>query len=98
RPLMDFVPSMSERIGPMPPAAARRAPEVPVATVSKPAVMQASAHQNGADAYAPPGVRQSLQQKGPQQTRAHGDGQAKLKSVLDDLLSARALLDRAMGG
>jgi len=98
RPLMDFVPSMSERIGPMPPAAARRAPEVPVATVTKPAVMQASAHHNGADAYAPPGVRQSLQQKRPQQTRTHGDGQAKLKSVLDDLLSARALLDRAMGG
>jgi DNA-binding transcriptional MerR regulator len=98
RPSMDFVPSMSERIGPMPPAAARRAPEVPVATVTKPAVMQAPAHHNGADAYAPPGVRQSLQQKGLQQTRTHGDGQAKLKSVLDDLLSARALLDRAMGG
>ena len=98
RPSMDFVPSMSERIGPMPPAAARRAPEVPVATVSKPAVMQASAHHNGADAYAPPDVRHGLQQKALQQTRIHGDGQAKLKSVLDDLLSARALLDRAMGG
>lgn len=98
RPSMDFVPSMSERIGPMPPAAARRAPEVPVATVTKPAVMQASAHHNGADAYAPPGVRHGLQQKALQQTRTHGDGQAKLKSVLDDLLSARALLDRAMGG
>ncbi|GAA3852499.1 hypothetical protein GCM10022626_24520 [[Pseudomonas] carboxydohydrogena] len=103
RPSMDFVPSMSERIGPMPAAAARRAPDVPVATVTKPAVIQAAAYHNGADAYAPPGVRQTLQhgglqQKAFQQARTHGDGQAKLKSVLDDLLSARALLDRAMGG
>lgn len=106
RPSMDFVPSMSERIGPMPAAAARRAPEVPVATVTKPAVMQSSAHHashhNGADAYAPPGVRQTLQQSGlPQsgaQNRTPGDGNAKLRSVLDDLLGARALLDRAMGG
>lgn len=102
RPSMDFVPSMSERIGPMPPAAAKRAPEVPVAMVTKPVAMQASAHHvshhNGADAYAPPGVRHGLQQKALQQTRIHGDGQAKLKSVLDDLLNARALLDRAMGG
>jgi len=98
RPLMDFVPSMSERIGPMPPTAARRAPEVPVATVTKPAVVPASGHHNGADAYAPPDVRQGLHQKRLQQTRTHEDEQAKLRSVLDDLLSARAVLDRAMGG
>lgn len=98
RPSMDFVPSMSERIGPMPPAAAKRAPEVPIATVTRPVAMQATAHHNGADAYAPPGVRQTLQQGGAQQSRVRGDGKAKLKSVLDDLLGARALLDRAMGG
>lgn len=56
---------------------------------------------SGAEAYAPPGVRQGLQQsshqqKGPQLGAIRGDGQAKLRSVLDDLLSARALLDRAM--
>jgi len=96
RPSMDFVPSMSERIGPMPPAAAKRAPEVPSAMVTKPVAMQASVHHNGADAYAPPGVRQGLQQSGGQQNRVRGDGKAKLRSVLDDLLGARALLDRAM--
>ena len=101
RPSMDFVPSMSERIGPMPPAAAKRAPEVPIATVTKPVAMHTSAHHNGADAYAPPSVRQTLQQSGLQQggvqSKARGDGKAKLRSVLDDLLGARALLDRAMG-
>ena len=97
RPSMDFVPSMSERIGPMPAAAANRAPEVPVAIVAKPVAMQTSAHHNGADAYAPPGVRQNLQQAGVQQNRVRSDGKAKLRSVLDDLLGARALLDRAMG-
>ena len=56
---------------------------------------------SGAEAYAPPGVRQGLQhggfqQKGAQPGGVGGDGQAKLRSVLDDLLSARALLDRAM--
>lgn len=101
RPSMDFVPSMSERIGPMPSAAAKRAPEVPVATVTRPAARHATAHHNGADAYAPPEVRQGLHQNGhqqDQQTRVRGDGQARLRSVLDDLLSARALLDRARGG
>ncbi|MBN9601328.1 MAG: MerR family transcriptional regulator [Afipia felis] len=103
RPSMDFVPSMSERIGPLPPAAAKRAPDVPVATVTKPATLRASMSHNGADAYAPPEVRHGLHQSGHQQarvqqTRIRGDGQAKLRSVLDDLLSARALLDRAMGG
>jgi len=103
RPSMDFVPSMSERIGPMPPAAAKRAPDVPVATVTKPVAMQASAHHNGADAYAPPEVRHGLHQSGlqpdkPQHARVRGDGKARLRSVLDDLLGARALLDRAMGG
>lgn len=97
RPSMDFVPSMSERIGPMPAAAAKRAPEVPIAMVTKPVAMQASAHHNGADAYAPPGVRQNLQHAGVQQNRVRSDGKAKLRSVLDDLLGARALLDRAMG-
>lgn len=101
RPSMDFVPSMSERIGPMPSAAARRAPDVPVATVTKPAAMQAAAHHNGADAYAPPSVRQNFQQTSLQHTGNHdsrlrGDGHSRLKSVLDDLVSARALLDRAM--
>jgi DNA-binding transcriptional MerR regulator len=103
RPSMDFVPSMSERIGPMPPAAAKRAPDVPVATVTKPVAVQASAHHNGADAYAPPEVRHGLHQSGlqhekPQHARVRGDGKARLRSVLDDLLGARALLDRAMGG
>lgn len=55
---------------------------------------------SGAEAYAPPGVRQGLQsghqQKSPQPSGVRGDGQAKLRSVLDDLLGARALLDRAM--
>jgi hypothetical protein len=87
---------MSERIGPMPPAAAKRAPEVPVAMVTKPVAMQTPTHHNGADAYAPPGVRQTLQQGRAQQNRVRGDGKAKLRSVLDDLLGARALLDRAM--
>ena len=99
RPSMDFVPSMSERIGPMPAAAAKRAPEVPVATVTRPVAMQASTHHtthHGADAYAPPGVRNSVQQNGVQ-NRSRGDGRAKLRSVLDDLLGARALLDRVMG-
>jgi len=101
RPSMDFVPSMSERIGPMPPAAAKRAPEVPVATVTKPAAMRTSVHHNGAEAYAPPGVRQGLQQAGLQQggaqSKARGDNRARLRSVLDDLVGAKALLDRAMG-
>lgn len=99
RPSMDFVPSMSERIGPMPPAAAKRAPEVPVAMVTKPVAMQTSVHHTGAEAYAPPGVRQGLQKSGLQQSgvqNPRGDGRAKLRSVLDDLLGARALLDRAM--
>jgi DNA-binding transcriptional MerR regulator len=97
RPSMDFVPSMSERIGPMPPAAEKRAPEVPVATVAMPTTaMRASAHHNGADAYAPPGVRNGLHQSALPQSRGRGNGQAKLRSVLDDLLGARALLDRAM--
>ena len=65
------------------------------------AVQPAPANEaSGAEAYAPPGVRQGLQsghqQKGPQPSGARGDGQAKLRSVLDDLLGARALLDRAM--
>ena len=91
-PSMDFVPSMSERIGPLSPRAVRPAPEIPVATVTAPAGMRASSHHsNGADAYAPPGVRQELRRKS-----LHTDDQAKLRSVLDDLVGARALLDRAM--
>lgn len=97
RPSMDFVPSISERVGPMPPAAARRAPEVPVATVTRPAAMHAPASPHGADAYAPPEVRQGLQHPGFQERRPRGEERARLRSVLDDLLSARALLDRAMG-
>jgi DNA-binding transcriptional MerR regulator len=97
RPSMDFVPSISERVGPMPPAAARRAPEVPVATVTRPAAMHAPASPHGADAYAPPEVRQGLQHPDFQERRPRGEERARLRSVLDDLLSARALLDRAMG-
>jgi DNA-binding transcriptional MerR regulator len=97
RPSMDFVPSISERVGPMPPAAARRAPDVPVATVTRPAAVHAPASPHGADAYAPPDVRQGLQQSGFQERKPHGEERARLRSVLDDLLSARALLDRAMG-
>lgn len=94
RQVMDFVPSMSERLDPIRPTASRPLPEIPVATVSSvaapisPAAVPLSAGRTGAEAYAPPNIRNSLRP----------GGQAKLQGVLDDLLNARALIDRALKG
>ena len=85
RGAMDFSPQ-----SPLRPASTDRAP--PVAIVPKPVMpkpVQPTDHANGssgAAAYAPPSVRQAVR------PGDHG----KLRAALDDLIGARALIDRVL--
>jgi len=91
----DFVPSVADRIDPIRPTMSRPLPEIPVATMPEttlptgpsisPTVLRSEA--SGAAAYAPPKIRNGLRPA----------GRDKLQAVLDDLLNARALINRAMG-
>jgi len=91
----DFVPSMSDRIDLIRPTMSRPLPEIPVAVMpdAAPPVSPLAHSQmpnaavSGAEAYAPPKIRNNLRP----------GGRDRLQAVLDDLLNARALIDRARG-
>jgi DNA-binding transcriptional MerR regulator len=72
---------------PGPPLASHRAsPAPPKPVVQKPLPSVASHGPSGAEAYAPPNVRNS----------ARAADRGKLQAVLDDLIGARALIDKAL--
>lgn len=87
----DFVPSPADRIDPIRPTMSRPLPEIPVAAMpdalTNGAGLAMPKVASGAEAYAPPKIRNSVRPA----------GRDKLQAVLDDLLNARALIDRAMG-
>jgi DNA-binding transcriptional MerR regulator len=93
---MDFVPSRAERVDTIRPTMSRPSADIPVATIPdvapsiSPGVpsLSASGARTGAEAYAPPSIRNTVRP----------GGRDKLQTVLDDLLNARALIDRALRG
>ena len=84
-----------DRIDPIRPTMSRPLPEIPVAAMpdTAPSISPAATPPlvkntvSGAEAYAPPKIRNSLRPS----------GRDKLQAVLEDLLNARALIDRALG-